>query len=380
MANRTANVRLITEIDELEQLSGPWRELAHACACPGALPGWQIAWWHHLAPAGARLRTVTVLEGERMVGLAPFFVNPGRRKDYRLIGAGTTHRISPLALPERVPEVARLVAKTLAEAEPRPDLIAFEGIDLFSPWPTIFCESWPGRLRPRRYTSSVHPGPVVDASGGNFDAWLSGRSRNLRKQLRVARRRADEAGLRTALVTTEEGCEHALRECRRLHLARWQKRGGSALGENAFAMVGEAAHALLPAGGLRVLVLASDERTVAVLLALAAGGDLLLYNYGFDEAYARVSPMHLTILAAIEDAFARGERRIDFGGGHERHKLAFANFDDPVCWGGLVIRSRRYPLTRVRLAREQTRWLLQRVARRFLSPGHRARIKRMLLR
>ena len=84
------SVRLVTEIEELERLSEPWRELAHACACPAALPGWQLAWWHHLAPVGARLRTVAVFERERLVGLAPFFANPGRRVDYRLLGAGTT--------------------------------------------------------------------------------------------------------------------------------------------------------------------------------------------------------------------------------------------------------------------------------------------------
>ena len=79
-------VQLITEIEKLEQLSGTWRELAHACACPAALPGWQLAWWRHLAPEVALLRAVAIFEQDRPVGLAPFFIDPGRRADYRLLG------------------------------------------------------------------------------------------------------------------------------------------------------------------------------------------------------------------------------------------------------------------------------------------------------
>ena len=127
------SAQLITDIEELERLSEPWRELAHTCSCPGALPGWQLAWWHHLAPTGAKLRAVAVFEGERLIGLAPFFANPGRRIDYLLLVAWITHRLSPLALPGREAEAARLVAEQLVAAGPAPDLVAFEGIDVESP-------------------------------------------------------------------------------------------------------------------------------------------------------------------------------------------------------------------------------------------------------
>ena len=95
------DVRLLSGAEELTRLSELWRRLAHACACPAALPDWQNAWCRHVAPAGASLRTVAVFEGDELVGLAPFFMNPGRRADYRLLGAGTTHRLSPLAAPGR---------------------------------------------------------------------------------------------------------------------------------------------------------------------------------------------------------------------------------------------------------------------------------------
>ncbi len=369
--------QLITEIDRLERLYEPWRELAHTCACPAALPGWQLAWWRHLAPEGALLRAVAVFEQDRLVGLAPFFVNPGRRVDYRLLGAGITHRLSPLALPGRERETACFVAHALADSSPRPDLVAFEGIDATSPWPDVFVETWPGRFRPWRYTSSRPAGPAIDTAGVDFEAWFSSRSRHFRKHLRVAKRRADEIGARTAPATSKEAYEKALLDFRRLHLARWEHRGGSTFDERTFEMIKQAARVLVPANEMRVVTLETAQDTVAVMLALAAGGEMLLFSYGFDERYARISPIHLTVLAAVEDAFRNGYHRVDFGRGTERHKQAFANSDAPVSWGGLVIRSRRYPLTRARLAPQQFRWLAQRLARRYFSSRQRARIKRL---
>jgi CelD/BcsL family acetyltransferase involved in cellulose biosynthesis len=137
--------RLISEVEELERLSEPWRALAHACSCPAALPGWQLAWWRHLAPQGAALRAVAVSEGEELVGLAPFFVNPGRRVDYRLLGAGLSRRMRPLARPDVESKVAQEVAGALARARPAPDLVAFEGVDHASDWPQLMAEPFPAK-------------------------------------------------------------------------------------------------------------------------------------------------------------------------------------------------------------------------------------------
>ena len=370
--------QLITEIEELERLTKPWLELAHTCSCPAALPGWQLAWWRYLAPEGALLRAVAIFEHDQLVGLAPFFVNPGRRVDYRLLGAGMTRRMQTLARPDITTEIAREIAAALANAKPAPDLIAFEGIDDASAWPRLLAETWPGNSPPWRFVSSTQPGPTIDTIGDDFEAWLSSRSRGFRRQLRTAGRRANEIGVQFSPTTSKRAYEKALIDYRRLHLARWEHRGGSSLTEKSFEMLDQAAHVLIPSNEMRVFTLETAQDTVAVLLALAAGGELLLFSYGFDEEYAQISPIHLMFLAVIKDAFEHGDRRVDFGGGDERHKRAFANADAPICWTGIVPRSRRYLLTRAHLAPDQGRWLAHRLARRFLSPRRRARIKRLL--
>ena len=368
---------LITEIEELERLEEPWRQLAHACACPGALPDWQLAWFRHAAPAGSVLRAIAVFgDDDRLVGLAPFFTVPSGRVDYRLLGAGITHRLAPLALLGTNDEVARLVTETLATARPRPDLIAFEGIDAAASWPKAVAFAWPG-LRPWRYTSSTHASPVITLEGGSYESWFAARSASFRKNIREAERRTKRAGARIILAQADNEIEKAIEAFSRLHTARWAHRGGSNLSPESFATLAEAARALVPRDEMRLWALELDGQLIAVQVTFAAGGDVLCFNSGFDESFAKLHPMLLPKIALIKNAFERHERRIDFGAGDEVFKRRFATGDAPITWTGLVPRTHRYPLTRVRLAPDQTRWIATRLVRR-LPPKRRKQLKRLL--
>jgi len=373
------HAELIAKIDELKRLSESWRELAHTCSCPAALPGWQLAWWRHVAPKGALLRAVAVFENDgRLVGLAPFFCNPGRRVDYRLLGAADSHRVSPLATPGREREVAALVGRTLAGSSPRPDLIAFEGIDVTSPWPQIFVESWPGRFKPWRYVSSIHRAPVLELEGG-FDEWLAARSGNFRQQIARARRRLEAEGGSVKLALEPEAIKRATEAFGELHFRRWQRRGGSGLGESVPAFLEDAAANLVGLGEMRLWVVELDGRPLCVSAFLVAGGEVVFFNSGFGGFRGDLKPGLLALFTAVEDAFARGERRFDFGGGAHSYKLRFTSDNAPICWTGMVPRTRRYPLTRMRLIPDQAHWLVTRIAR-TLPPQWRRRIKRLIRR
>ncbi len=370
---------VITETSQLEALYEPWQRLAHACSCPAALPGWQLAWWRHLAPAGARLRAVAIYDREKLVGLAPFFANPGRRVDFRLIGGGMTHRVSPLASPGLEREVAEMLASTLAACEPAPDLVAFEAVDASSPWPEAVREAWPGRFKPWRYNSSRLCALVADFDGETFDSWFASRSKKFREEMRRARREVERAGGTISLPETGAEAERFVQEFVRLHLQRRAERGGSSLSESWGSMLSDAAKHLVPSGEMRLWTLEVDGHVVAVNVTLAAGGVLSGFNTGFDETFGRLKPGHLTTLAAIEDAFERGETRLDTGGGDVDYKRRLASRELPIMWTGLVPRTRRYALTRLRLAPSQAHWLAQRSARK-LPPSWRRRIKRLLRR
>lgn len=372
------DVRLVSDIEALEALAEPWRALAHACSCPGALPAWQIAWWRHVIPEDAQLRAVVVFESECLIGLAPFYFGPGRRVDYRLLGADLNHRLTPLALPGREKEIASLVAETLAQARPRPDLVTFEAIDAASPWPDAVRESWPGRFRPWRYTSSRHPGAVIRLEGLNYASWLGSRSKRLRAEIRRSAQEVEQVEGRMLSVVDEAGAKRALEQFAHFHAARWEH-SGTAFGADVIAAISEAMLELLPRGEMRISTLDIQGDPVAVWIFLAAGGETTAFRTAYEARWSYLKPGQISLLASIDEAFEKGDRRVDFGAGADNYKLRFANDDDPFMWTGLVPRNARYPLTRLRLAPDQACWTARRLAH-HLPPEQRKRIKRFLRR
>ena len=370
--------RLITDLAELEQLGREWRHLAHSCALPSGLPGWQLAWWRHAAPVGAVLRAVAIFSNEDLVGLAPFFTVAKGRVDYRLLGAGLPHRLGLLIRPGCEGEAVPLVARALATAAPRPDLLALEGIEAAASWPDGMAKSWPGGP-PWTYTSIVHPAPVLRLEGETYGSWLSTRSPKLREAIRRARRRADQTGAITRLVQDVAEVAPALEAFRSFYGARQFARGGSMPTEGEHATLSAAAPELIASGEMRLCVLYIEGRPAAVNIILAAGGEATGLRVTFDPQWARLQPGFVTLIAMIEHAFRVGDRRYDLGVGDEAYKLRLATDDSPVRWGGIVPRTRRYPLTRARLVPDQARWIARGLARKLPSEHH-GRLKRVLRR
>ncbi len=92
-----------------------------------------------------------------------------------------------------------------------------------------------------------------------------------------------------------------------------------------------------------------------------------------------VKPTLQTILSALEDAFGRGEKRLDFGGGPQPYKLRFADSEAPLAWLTLRPRTARYPLTWAQTVRGDLRfWAVSAV--RKLPDERREQLKRLLRR
>jgi hypothetical protein len=107
---------------------------------------------------------------------------------------------------------------------------------------------------------------------------------------------------------------------------------------------------------LRLWIVEIDDVAIGAALFIAGGGEIAYVNGGFDDAYARLKPTLLAIAATIEDGFARGENRVDLGGGGQPYKFRFADADDPIHWASLRVRDRHYPRTRALLLRGDLRW------------------------
>ncbi|MCW3020439.1 MAG: cellulose biosynthesis (CelD)-like protein, partial [Solirubrobacterales bacterium] len=119
---------------------------------------------------------------------------------------------------------------------------------------------------------------------------------------------------------------------------------------------------------LRLWAAEVDGELISVQLFHAVGGQIKYWNGGWMEEHADVKPTMLTILAALEDGIARGEHGLDLGAGTHPYKMRFADGDDPLTWGGLIVRNGRWPRTRAELAPRVLRYRAKRAVLALPAP------------
>lgn len=370
MSNGARTVVVAEEGDLAPHLQG-WEALAVACGRPFCLPGWMLAWWREADEPNGRLRIVLVFDGEELIGVGPFFASPTYGLiEMRLLGAGFSHRIGPLAKPGDEQRVAEALAAALAELEPRPASVVFEGVDLGDDWPGLIARAWPGS-RPRIRHDATMDAPMI-ALEGDYEAWLGQRSKNFRKGNRRRANRLEEAGVR-GRTASDSGAIEALLS---LHHARWRERGGSGVDAGAERVLRAAAAELTEGGLLEIVLLEGPDGPVSAELMVRAGRAATLWSGGFDPAWASLAPGTNSILAALREAAGRGVESVDLGGGSDEYKRKLADENKPIAWRTLYPRGWRHPLIRLRFAPKHTRQALRRLAQRLPDPAQQ-RIRRL---
>lgn len=338
-------VETIDRAGALPAIADAWDRLAVASARPLSAPAWLLAWWETMAPAGAAPRVFVVRDGADIVGIAPFYVRRRRGVvEYRPFGSGMANRNAPLAAPGRTADVAAALADALRRATPRPGVVHLDQMNVDAPWPRLLAGAWPGRP-PARDSERTAPAPVLTLTEESFDAWLAGKSANFRQRLGRDRRKLEARGARTHRVEEIAELERVMAAFASLHSARWGDISPLATGPGQELML-RAGRTLLPSGRFRAYVIETDEQVITVQLFVAAGGEVAYWNGGWDPGWAPMSPAIQGIAAGIADAFALGDRRIDFGEGNHHYKTRLANGDDPVWWPRLYPRGAAYPLAR----------------------------------
>ena len=353
--------QVIERPETLVDIAGSWDRLAEICGMPFCLSGWMLAWWHHAAPNRALLRAICVYDGEELVGAAAYSlvraVTGVTIAEH--VAAKASLRLEPIALPGAEREVAGAIAKALAEGDSPADVIAFHGIPAASIWPGLLREAWPGH-EPWMHTDLTMPAPFMTLTG-TYEGWFSARSRNFREQTRRRRRQLEKAGA-VFRVSDPERLETDLKAFARLHRDRWAGRGGtSVLVAGVEEMLLEAGKTLLPSGNFHLWCIDVADKTISTQIFLTAGGQFTYWLGGFDEAWSSSQPSMQALVAAVEDAWARGEQRVDLGGGDQAYKYRLADEEERLEWTVLVPRGRRYPVARLHLApRHLKRAVLQR--------------------
>ena len=368
------DVAVLDSPDAIEPIVAEWDRLAVDAGLPYCAPGWLMAWWRHVAPKGARLRVVVAREGDRLVGVAPFYATPWRAGlwTWSLLATDLSSRIEPLAEPEAVQEIAR----ALAAGAPPPARIDLDGVPVDSPWPTVLRSAGPGGRHAWHFRKPAVPAPVVPLAGGTVDEWLRTRSSNFRQQMRRARRKLEKDGGTFRVAGAPEEIERDLVHFERLHNARWDWRGGSsALPPGALEMLADAGRALGPER-FQLVSLEIDGKVINSHLFLSAGREISYWNGGFDDDFASYKPSLVGLVEAIRMGLAQGRTRFDLGPGAQEYKSRFSDQHDEVIWQSLMPRGARYVLARGLYAPAQLRYEL---AHRLTST-QKQQLKRLLRR
>jgi len=379
----------ITDPDALGPVHAEWDELAVACALPLMAPAWVMAWWHHQAPEGSQLRIVAAHDGERLTGLAPFYVVPrqrGKPVTYRLLAADFSTSVSPVARPERTWEAAEAIGGALADATPRPDMLDLAPMPLASLWQMALRERWPGPMRPLSYRYDLQSSPVVSLHDESFDAWFAARSGKFRTSMRRLERLFEAAG-GTVRLSTPDTLAADVELFARLHAMRWENRGASrltALGQRLTGTLLDVGHVLLAseqaqaaqsASRFRLRIMEVDGEAICADLSIAAGGEIVGFNMGWNERFKCMGPALLALLYKIKDGFLHGDRRLQLGWGGQAYKLRFANEDAPVIWGMLLPPGRRLPIALASTTPLVSSAWIREKGKRVLTPGQIERLR-----
>jgi CelD/BcsL family acetyltransferase involved in cellulose biosynthesis len=313
----------IEDAEAFAALAPEWWDLWRRApfTTPFQSPAWLVPWWNHFR--SGELFVVTIRHGERLVGLAPFYIEDGalgRRvlpigisiSDYLdvLIDAAFAQAAGTVLVENVVSNHARWDAWNLEELAP-------DAAALRLPRPET-CEE-------QLATQSACPVLAFSADQTDLMAALP---RAKRSNLILARNRAARRGaaIEQANAETAPGMFDLLVQ---LHNARWQSRGeaGVLADERVRNFQRAALPGLMQAGLLRLYVLRIGGEPAAAHYGFVHRDRAYVYLTGFNPGFAFESPGVILLAHAVEQALAEGAREIHFLRGREAYKYEWGAAD-----------------------------------------------------
>lgn len=308
------------------EVADEWCALARSRvpSYPFLYPAWHAVWWERFS-AGRTLILLAVRDNGRLAALAPLM-----RDGDRLTLAGDAEICDYMDLvvaPDAPEEVYARLLDGLAAVPWRE--VTLWGVPADSRTLAVL----PKLAAARGWTvedefEAVCPRVALPDS---WDGYLASLSKKDRHELRRKMRRFVEAGAGMAIETLAEPGDVAegLDDFIRLHtISRHDKREFmTAQMEDFFRAM---AVDLAKRGLVRLLFVQLDGTRVAGLLAFDTGDELLLYNSGYDPAYAHASIGLVSKALALRAAITDGKRVYDFLRGAEPYKYDLGAVDREV--------------------------------------------------
>jgi CelD/BcsL family acetyltransferase involved in cellulose biosynthesis len=308
----------------LAALEREWWELWRysSAATPFQSPAWLLPWWRAFAPGD--LLTLAVRRDERLVGLAPFYVERGPRGRRVLpLGISVSDYLDVLADDACIDAVCDAMARYIGG--PAPEWDEWELTELAPSAAAL-------RLRtPEECAESadtVSACPVLDLPP-SVDGLAGAIPRRKRRDVRAAGHRAERRGaVRIAAATSADAADFVA-DLVALHRARWESRGedGVLADPRVWRFHADTVPLLMQAGIARLYMLRIGDRVAGVYYGLIRGRCAYGYLTGFDPSFEFESPGTILVGHAIEEAVREGAREFHFLRGRERYKYQWGARD-----------------------------------------------------
>ncbi len=301
--------------EEIEALAPEWKTLLASLGeqVPFVHPTWHRVWLEEFQD-GRELHLLSVRDGDELVGVAPLL-----REDGRLSFVGhysICDYMDFVSPPERTSEVLEAVLRALdGEAWTELELRGLrESSPTLAALPHL-CEG--AGLTLDQSIEAVAPRIALPSS---WDAYVSSLPKKDRHELKRKQRRLQAAGqldLRTYRTPQEIG-ERLPQLLRFMVASRSDK--ASFLTEQMGRFFHQMTQAMAKEALLRLYELELDGTPVASVLCFDQGGQLYLYNSGYDPEYAGLAVGLISKALCVQDAIECGRHCVDFLRGQEPYK------------------------------------------------------------
>lgn len=315
-------------------LKPEWNELVHRSGSDTLFLTWewQSTWWRHLGEGQLLLLGFRAEADGRLVGIAPLFFSrqPEGKVAIHQVGCRDVSDYLDLIVEQGQEDAVYTAFMEYLEGEaPHWDLMDLCNLPQRSPTPA--------RLRDlaqaRGYQTLIEVEdvcPIIDLPE-TWDDYLDTLSRKQRHEVRRKLRKADaEADTRFVIV----GPEHDLKSAMEVFIELHQK---STPEKDQFMdpvmqrFFFEVSQALQQQGWLQLTFVEMNGQKSASLLNFDYGGDILVYNSGYDpDQFSQLSPGIVVTARCIEHAIALGRKRFDFLRGDEVYKYRFGAQDTEI--------------------------------------------------
>lgn len=330
--------QIIRDPQQLSHFYAEWKSFVGAPETPFQTPDWLLTWWGHFG--SGKPHVIVLRNGDKVCGILPCFLHDWEnRKQLTLIGTGMSDYLdAAIDLSLRAPVVEAL----------RSHLLEFDDWE-FCNWQDLSADS---PLQNLEFASADTPCSCLTLDG-SFDGFLAQRPKDLRRNLRRYRAKAEGVG-RVRFEVTETSEPGLLASLIDLHAARWQKSGesGTIEANGAAGFLREAATVMSREGMLRIFTLWFRDQIVAILLGFCTPTTIFSYLSAFDPEYESFGFGRKLLEQSIQYGYAHGYRYWNFLRGTEPYKFS---------WGGQII-----PKIRLRFSRDEFRakWACYERARR----------------